>query len=149
MPNEGLEVVSETDNTLDPIINWLDGDKIGLRFARSCLRESKITYNHGKIVNIYIAYALLNVYSNDNYRTFKNALFGAVRLTKNTDINKYIYSCYEIRFCERGFFSHLDGRTGKNEINFGVDMSSSTKIDKKKIDILILGKGLTPGLGNQ
>ena len=50
---------------------------------------------------------------------------------------------------EEDFFSHLDGRTAKNEINFGVDMSSSTKIDNKKIDILILGKGLTPGFGNQ
>ena len=89
MPNESLEVVSETDNTLDPTINWLDGDKIGLRFGRSCLRESKITYNHG---NIYIAYALLNAYSNDIYRTLKNVLFGAVTLTRNADINKYKYS---------------------------------------------------------
>ena len=31
-------------------------------------------------------------------------------------------------------------------IIFGVDMSSSTKIDNRKIYILILGKGLTQGL---
>ena len=30
--------------------------------------------------------------------------------------------------------------------NFGVDMSSSTKIDNRKKDILILGKGPTQGL---
>ena len=30
---------------------------------------------------------------------------------------------------------------------FGVDMSSSTKIDNKKKEILILGKGPTQGLG--
>ena len=31
--------------------------------------------------------------------------------------------------------------TGKNVIIFGVDMSSSTKIDNRKKDILILGNG--------
>ena len=36
--------------------------------------------------------------------------------------------------------------TGKNVIIFGVDMSSSTKIDNSKKDILILGKGPTQGL---
>ena len=31
----------------------------------------------------------------------------------------------------------------RNVINFGVDMKSSTKIDNKNKDILILGKGPT------
>ena len=35
---------------------------------------------------------------------------------------------------------------GKNVIIFGVDMSSSSKIDNRKKDILILGKGPTQGL---
>ena len=35
---------------------------------------------------------------------------------------------------------------GKNVIVFGVDMSSSSHIDNKKKDILILGKGPTQGL---
>ena len=35
---------------------------------------------------------------------------------------------------------------GKNVIFFGVDMSSSTKIDNKGKDILILGIGPTQGL---
>ena len=35
---------------------------------------------------------------------------------------------------------------GKNVIIFGVDMSSSTKIDNRKKDILILGIGPTQGL---
>ena len=35
---------------------------------------------------------------------------------------------------------------GKNVIIFGVDMSSSSKIDNRKKDILILGKGPTEGL---
>ena len=35
---------------------------------------------------------------------------------------------------------------GQNVIMFGVDMSSSTKIDNRKKDILILGKGPTQEL---
>ena len=37
LSNESLKVVSKTDNTLNPVINWLDGDKIRLRVARSVL----------------------------------------------------------------------------------------------------------------
>ena len=35
--------------------------------------------------------------------------------------------------------------TGRNVIIFGVDISSSTKIENKKKDILNLGKGPTQG----
>ena len=44
------------------------------------------------------------------------------------------------------FFSHSSGGTGRNVITFGVDISSSTKIDNRKNDILILGKGPKQGL---
>ena len=43
-------------------------------------------------------------------------------------------------------FSFPGTGLGRNAIIFGVDMSSSTKIDNKKKDILILGKGPTQGL---
>ena len=60
-------------------------------------------------------------------------------------INK-TYSGYSIGFDRKGFFSHPSGGDGKNVIIFGVDMSSSSHIDNKKKDILILGKGPTQGL---
>ena len=41
------------------------------------------------------------------------------------------------------FFWHPSSGTGRNVIIFGVDMSSSTKIDNRKKDNLILGKGPT------
>ena len=44
------------------------------------------------------------------------------------------------------FFSHPSGGTGRNVIIFGVDMSSSTKIDNRKKDISILGKSPTQRL---
>ena len=76
-----------------------------------------------------------------------NALFGALRLTKNTDIDKYRYSGYGIGFDRHGFYSHLSGGTGKNAIIFPVDTGLSTMIDNKGKDILILGEGPTQGLG--
>ena len=47
--------------------------------------------------------------SNNNYPTLENALFGAVSLTKNADINKYCYSGYVIRFDKIGLFSFPSG----------------------------------------
>ena len=46
---------------------------------------------------------------------------------------------------EKDFFS-IGNDIGRDVIIFGVDMSSSSKIDNRKKDILILGKGPTQGL---
>ena len=59
-------------------------------------------------------------------------MFGAVTLTKNADIDKYGYSCYEIGFDGRGSFSFSGGGYGQNILIFGVDMSFSAHIDNKK-----------------
>ena len=73
-------------------------------------------------------------------------MFGAVRLTKNADIDKYGYSGYGIGFNRKSSFSFPGGRLGQNVIMFGVDMSSSVHVDNKKKDIVILGKGPTQSL---
>ena len=84
--------------------------------------------------------------SHSDYPTLKNFLFGADRLTKNSDINKYQYSSYGIGFDRKSSFSFPGGGFGQNVIIFGVHMSSSVHVDNKKKDILILGKGPTQGL---
>ena len=72
-------------------------------------------------------------------------MFGSAKLTKNADTGKYGYSGYGIGFDRETSFS-FGNETGKNVIIFGVDMSSSSKIDNRKKDILIPGKGPTQGL---
>ena len=67
-------------------------------------------------------------------------------MPKNDDIDKYKYSGYGIGFNRHGSFSFSGTGLGKNVIIFGVDMSSSRKIDNRKKDILILGKTPTQGL---
>ena len=74
--------------------------------------------------------------------------FGAVTFTKNADIDKYRYSSYGIGFDRRLGFPFYGSGFGQNVLIFGVDMSSSARIDNKKREILVIGKGPTQGLEN-
>ena len=115
--------------------------KVRIKFNGSFWSQFPPTILHGDIVNI------TSDYSSINYPTLENCLFRSVKLTKNNDIDKYGYSGYVIGFVRNTSFS-VGNETGKNVIIFGVDMSSSTKIDNRKKDILILGIGPTQGLEN-
>ena len=110
------------------------------------MKQDKVTFNHGKVVNIYIVYEISKSINIRDYPTLENCLFGAVTLTRNADIDKYRYSRYRIRFDRHGRISFPGTGLGRNVIIFGVDMISSTKIDSRKKYILILGKGPTQGL---
>ena len=56
--------------------------KITVRFAGSCSKQSKISYKHGNLLQIYIVYELGASGFNNSDPTLKNCLFGAVTLTK-------------------------------------------------------------------
>ena len=92
-------------------------------------------------MNIYIVYEIEKSVNISSSPTLEIYLFGAVKLTRHVDVGLYKYSRSGIGFDEKGFLSHPSGGTGKNVIIFGVDMSSATKTDNRKKDILILGKG--------
>ena len=74
-----------------------------------------------------------------DYPTLPNYLFGAVSLTKNADIDKYKYSVYGIGFERHESFSSPCIGLGRKIIIFGVNMSSSTKIDNRKKYIFDFG----------
>ena len=78
--------------------------------------------------------------------TLKDCLFGCVKLAKNADPDKYVYSRYGIEFDSSLEFLLSDGSAGKNVIIFRVDFSSFVHADNKGKDILILGKGPTQEL---
>ena len=78
--------------------------------------------------------------------TLGYSLFGAVKLVKNADTDKYKYSGYGIRFGVKHTFSFPTSGFGKNAIIFRVDMSSSVHVDNKNKDILVLGEGPTQRL---
>ena len=145
LSSESIKPPTTSNNSLAPAINSY-GTKTRVKFTGSCLQQSKLTYIHKKIVNIYVVYKLGASSSNDNESTIRNCLFGAVTLTENTDIDKYGYSGYRTGFDRRSSFSFPDDGFGQNIIIFGVDLSSSPHIDNKKKDILVLGRGPTQGL---
>ena len=119
--------------------------KIRIKFNGSFLNRFPPTILHGDIINFDIVYEITSDYKDTNYPILENCLFGSVKLTKNADIDKYGYSGYGIGFDRETSFS-IGNEIGKNVIIFGADMSSLSKVDNRKKDILILGKGPTEGL---
>ena len=105
---ETIKPPTTSDNSLTPALSYY-GTKTRVKFTGSCLKQSKISYTHGKVVNIYIVYELGASSSHNNDPTLKNCLFGAVTLTKNADIDKYGYLGYGIGFDRKSSFS-IPGR---------------------------------------
>ena len=130
---------------LNPKLSYYD-TKVRVQFTRSYLKQPNFMFTHKNVVNIYIVYELGASSSHINDPALKNCLFGVVTLTKNADIGKYKYSGYGIGFDRRSSFSFPSGRFGQNVLIFGADMSSSIRVDNKKKDILVLGRGPTQGL---
>ena len=131
LSDESFKPSTTSDNSLNPALNYY-GTKTRVKFTGSCLKQSKISYNHGKVVNIYSVYELGASNSHLYDPKIKNCLFGAVTLTKNTDIDKYGCSGYGIGFDRRGSVSFPGGGFGENIIILGADMSSFIHIDNKK-----------------
>ena len=50
--NEGIKAISASDNSLNPTLSYY-GTKLRVKFTGGYLKKSKISYIHGKVVNIY------------------------------------------------------------------------------------------------
>ena len=127
--DERINSIKTPRYSITPNLDYY-GTKTRVEFNGSCLKQDKVTFNHGKLVNIYIVYEISKSINISDYPTLENCLFGAVSLTKNADIDKYKYSGYGIEFDRHGSFSFPGVRLGANVIYFGVDMSSSVHIKK-------------------
>ena len=98
--------MSDGNIRVPTISDWLQtqselsffGTKTKVEFNGNCLKQSKVTYDHRKVVKNYIVYEINKSFSISDYPTIKNCLSGAVNVTKNADINKYKYSGYGIGF---------------------------------------------------
>ena len=90
MSDERLNSNTASNYKITPELSYY-GTKIRVEFNGSCLKQDKVIYNHGKIVNIYIIYEISKNYNIRNYPTLENCLFGAVSLTKNADIDQIWY----------------------------------------------------------
>ena len=68
------------------------------------MKQESVTFNHKKIVNIYIVYEIEKSVNISSYPTLENSLFGAVKLTKHVDVDLYKYPGYGIGFDRKGTY---------------------------------------------
>ena len=80
--------------------------------------------------------------------TLKKCLSGAVKLTKNSDTEKYKYAGYGTEFDSKETFSYPSGGTDVNVVIFGAGMSSSVHANNRAKSTLILGNVFAQGLEN-
>ena len=107
------EVIKPTTILIIALLQHYIGNKTRVKFTGSCLKQDKITFTHGKTVDIYIVYEISDsTRGYDDYPVLENCLFGAAKLTKNADIDKYKYYGYDIGFDRLGSFSFPTGGFG-------------------------------------
>ena len=82
LSSEAIKPPATSDNSLTPAIIYYHASKIRVKFTGSCLKQDKVKFNHGKVVNIYIVYEMGTSSSSNSDPTLKNCLFGTVTLTK-------------------------------------------------------------------
>ena len=131
--NEKIKPSITANNSLFPKLSWMNNSKVTVEFKRSCLKQDKVTFTTTNVVNLSTVYEL-DAYSKELSIDFtlKDCLFGTIKLTKNTDPDKYSYSGYGIEFDPCSLFSLQNFDWVKNAIIFGVGNSSSVHIDTKK-----------------
>ena len=149
MSKEKLTTPTTTDNSISPTVKWHNNSKFCLVFKGGRLKQKNAICTPPNRINFYIVYELDSWPRDlDSEFTLKSWLFGGVKLAKNADPDKYVYSGNGIGFNTHIKHSLPDGSVGKNVIIFGADMSSSVHIENKGKDILTLGKGPTHRLNN-
>ena len=83
LSNKNITASTISDNKLNPKISYL-GTNTRLEFNESYLKQDKITYDHEKVVNIYIIYDISKNFNVSSYSTLENCLFGAFSLIKKS-----------------------------------------------------------------
>ena len=57
LSDESIKPLTTSNKMLNPSLDFV-GTKARVKFNGDCLKQEKITFNHGKIVNIYIIYEI-------------------------------------------------------------------------------------------
>ena len=112
-------------------------------------QNNVIATNNRNVINIYVVYKLDPINSTrDTTFTIKNALFGAMEITKNADNSKYKYKGYGICFDEGGSFSIGNINNRRNVLIFGVDESYVIHSNNKANNIYVMGDGIVLGIND-
>ena len=86
--DEIINPLATSYNSVAPSLIYI-GTKTRVKFDGSCLKQNKITFMHGKTVNIYTVFEI-NFWDRgyDGYPTLEKILFLTVTLVSNVDIGK-------------------------------------------------------------
>ena len=104
LSDERTYSIKASDNGFTPYLIHYNINKIRVGFDGARLKQEQNIIPFKGIVNIYIVYEITNNFNNSDYPLLENSLFGAAKLIKNADIDKYGYSGYGIRFGIHGSF---------------------------------------------
>ena len=63
MSDKSIKPPTISNKMLNPSVDYV-GNKATVKFNGDCLKQEKFTFNHGKIINIYIVYEIEKVLSN-------------------------------------------------------------------------------------
>ena len=91
MFDESIKSPSTSNKMLNSSLDHV-GTEWRVKFNGDCSKQEEITFDHGKIVNIYIVYEIGRSVNISSYSTLENCLFGAVKVTKYVDVDLYKYS---------------------------------------------------------
>ena len=80
LSNESIKPPTTSDYSLTPILNYY-GTKTKVSLDKTCLKQDKVTFNHGKIANICIVYEIIRI-----------AIINGNRNNNLTAQNAYIWS---------------------------------------------------------
>ena len=136
--------VNNANNVSPTLLN--QDNRFGVTFSRNYMKQNKIGYASGTVINIYIVYELKNRTISSPDFTVQNGLFGAIKITKDVNTSTYKYNGYGICFDRIGDFSFGNITNGKNIIIFGADMSFSSRSTNKANNIYVLGKDFFQGI---
>ena len=98
----------------------------GVKFKGICVKPDSVSSFHRNVVNLCIfnEFHTWSRYLVTDF-TLGNCWFGDVKLTNNTDPDKYEYSGSGITSDAHSQFSRIENSWGKNVVIFGSDMISS------------------------
>ena len=60
LSDKSIKAPIASNKILNPLKDYV-GNEVRVRFTGDCLKQEKITFNHGKVLNIYIVYEIEKV----------------------------------------------------------------------------------------
>ena len=103
MSDESIKPPFTSNKMLNRLVNYV-GTKARVKFNGDCLKQENISYDHGKVVNIYIVYGIDRNVDISSYTTLENCLFGAVKLTRHVDMISINIMDMELDWTVKDFF---------------------------------------------